>query len=161
MSFERSARRDLRWWLLGLVGAAFLWASLVVKPEDNCSEGGECAPWLVPVAGVMGALALAGAAGPLLANTRRGSRLDFAAGTLEWWQGRTDRHPGDHGAIALSDISRIAIRGRDEDSDLVSLYDRQGERLAFFDSDVIGGHPESWARNLVRLQPAIHLDLQD
>lgn len=161
VSFERSARRDLRWWLMGLVGVAFLWASLVVEPEDNCSEGGECAPWLVPVAGVMGALALAGAIGSLLANSRRGSRLDFSAGTLDWWQGLTDRQPGDHGSIPLSEISRISIRPRDDNSDLVSLYDRQGERLPFFDSEVIGISPVDWARNLVRHVPAITLDLHD
>lgn len=161
VSFERSARRDPRWWLMGLVGAAFLWASLVVEPEDNCSEGGECAPWLVPVAGGMGALVLAGAIGSPLANCRRGSRLDFSAGTLEWWQGRTDRQPGDHGSIPLSEISRISIRPRDDNSDLVSLYDRQGERLPFFDSEVIGISPEDWARDLVWHVPAITLDLHD
>lgn len=159
--FERSARRDLRWWMIGIVGALFLSAALTVRPEDNCSEDGACAPWLVPLAGVMGALALAGATGQLLANTTGGSRLDLAAGTLEWWQGRTRNHPGDHGAIALTDIARIAIRQRDEDSEAVSLYGHDGERQAFFDSDVIPWPPEDWARRLVKQVPSIVLDLSD
>lgn len=159
--FERSARRDLRWWMMGIVGAVFLAAAFMIRPEDNCSEDGECAPWLVPVAGVMGAAALAGAAGQLLANTTRGSKLDRAAGTLEWWQGRTRNHPGDCGAIALADIARIAIRQRDEDSEAVSLYAHDGERQAFFDSDVIPWPPEDWARRLVKQVPSIVLDLSD
>lgn len=159
--FERSARRDLRWWMMGIVGAVFLVAALMVRPEDNCSAGGECAPWLVPVAGVMGAVALAGAAGQLLANTTRGSRLDLAAGTLEWWQGRRRNHPGDCGAIALADIARIAIRQRDEDSEAVSLYGHDGVRQAFFDSEVIPCPPADWARRLAELVPSIVLDLSD
>jgi hypothetical protein len=157
--FERSARRDLRWWLMALVGAAFLFASQTVRPEENCSADGECAPWLVPLAGVMGAVVLAGGAGQLLANPRRGSRIDPAAGTLEWWQGRTRGWPGDHGAIALADIARIRIQRRDEGSDAVSLYDRNGERQPFFDSEVIPWRHENWARSLMLIAPWIELDL--
>lgn len=158
MLFERSARRDLRWWMLALVGTVFLWASQSVPPEENCSEDGECAPWLVPVAGVLGGLALAGGAGPLLANVRRGSRIDMAAGTLEWWQGRTSRHAGDHGAIALADIARIRIERRDEGQDGVSLYDRQGERQPFFDGEVIPWPYDDWARKFVALAPTVVLE---
>jgi len=159
--FECSARRDPRWWLMGVLGAAFVSASLMVNPKDNCSEGGECAPWLVPVAGAVGALGLVGAAGQLVANTRRGSRLDLEAGTLEWWQGRTRQRPGNHGFIALADISRIVVRRGDGSSDLISLYDQQGERLRLFDSEVIGETPEEWARKLVLFAPRIVFDLQD
>lgn len=159
--FERSARRDFRWWMMALVGAVFLAASQIVRPEDNCSEDGECAPWLVPVAGVMGALALAGGAGPLLANTRRGSRIDTKAGTLEWWQGRTACYPGDHGAIALCDIGYIRIEHRDDCEDSVSLYDRTGERQAYFDSEVIPWRHEEWVRRVKAMQPSIEFRLLD
>ncbi|OYW48126.1 MAG: hypothetical protein B7Y36_16450 [Novosphingobium sp. 28-62-57] len=159
--FERSARRDFRWWMMALVGAVFLVASQSVRPEDNCSEDGECAPWLVPVAGVMGALALAGGAGPLLANTRRGSRIDTTAGTLEWWQGRTARHPGDHGAIALCDIAYIRIERRYDSDDSVSLYDRAGERQAYFDSEVIPWRHEEWVRHVKAMQPSIEFQVLD
>lgn len=159
VTFEASARRDVRWWLMALVGAVFLFASQTVRPEDNCSADGECAPWLVPVAGVMGAVVLAGGAGQLLANPRRGSRIDPAAGTLEWWQGRARGWPGDHGAIALADIARIRIQRRDEEADAVSLYDHSGERLPFFDSEVIPWRHEAWAKALVARAPHIEMDL--
>lgn len=161
ISFEKTARRDLRWWMMLVIGAMFLGTAMMVPPQSNCNASGECAPWLIPVAGMMGALALAMAFGQLAANMQRGSKVDFAAGTIEWWQGRTARHPGDHGAIALEDIASIRIQHRDEGANAVSLYDRAGERQAFFDEEVIPWRQEEWARRVIAQVPGIELDLRD
>lgn len=159
LTFESSARRDLRWWMMAFVGAIFVFASQTIRPESNCSADGECAPWLVPLAGFLGAVALAGGTGQLLANPRRGSRIDPDAGTLEWWQGRTARYPGDHGAIALADIARIRIQRQDEGQDCVSLYGHDGDRLPFFDAEVIPWRHEAWARALIAFAPDIGLEM--
>jgi hypothetical protein len=42
--FERSARSELRIWMMFAVGLGFLVAGLTVDPATNCSPDGECAP---------------------------------------------------------------------------------------------------------------------
>ena len=55
LAYSRSARGDLRAWAMFVVGAIFVFAGLTIDPQDNCNDAGECAPWLVPVAFVLGA----------------------------------------------------------------------------------------------------------
>lgn len=159
-TFERSARRDFRFWAILLFGAVFLYAGLTIDPQSNCSEGGECAPWLVPIAAVIGALATVTAAARLLANTRRGSRIDPDTGELVWWQNRASGHPGDHGRIHPQEISRIRIVKESESTDGVHLYDRDGVRQAYFDADVLPWQIEEWAERLVARWPHIALVIE-
>lgn len=158
IAFETCARRDPRFWVLLVVGLVFVWGSFAIDPQTNCSEGGECAPWLVPIAGLLGALAVTAGLTLLIANPSRGSRLDTDAGLLEWWQGRRRGTPGNSGTIALTLIGRILIR-RDSDGDEISLYDLNGQRLAYFDREVIGTSPEDWARRLNLAVPAIRVEI--
>lgn len=132
LRYRRSARRDLTSWALLLVGALFVFAAYTVDPLANCDEAGNCAPWVVPVAGIMGWAAVAMGLGQLYANPRRGYAIDSGNGDLTWWKNRTGRHEGDGGRIHPSRIARIHLDLRDE-RDTVSLYDWDGERLAFFD----------------------------
>ena len=158
-AFERSARRDFRFWAILLFGAVFLYAGLTIDPQSNCSDSGECAPWLVPIAAIIGALATVTAAARLLANTRRGSLIDPDTGDLVWWQNRASGHPGDHGRIHPGEISRIRIVKESESTDGVHLYDTTGARQPYFDADVIPWQVEEWAARLVARYPHIVLDI--
>lgn len=158
--FESSARRDLRWWALLLVGLVFAYCGFTIDPLTNCSEDGECAPWLVPLGAVVGVVAALGGAAQLLVNARRGSRFDLQANQLQWWQNRTALSPGDSGSIALDQIGRILINRRSEDAD-ISLYDLSGERLHNFDREVIGWSIDRWAEQVQAVMPSIALEVLD
>lgn len=154
-----SARTDVRVWGMALVGLAFVFAGATVDPAANCSEGGECAPWLVPLAFVLGLVFAAAGIGQLIVNPRRGSMIDPATGDLVWWQNRTSRHAGDHGRIAPASLSRVRIDTRDEGSDAIHLYDRNGERLAYFDEEVIGHDPQGWAAAMQARWPHLTIEI--
>jgi hypothetical protein len=159
--FERSARRDLRIWLLLAVGLAFTSAGAMVDPATNCDEAGNCAPWLVPVAYWIGIGATMMGLGLLWANPRRGSRFDPLTGDLHWWQKRIGTHGGDEGRIHPSRISRLLIERRDESADMVHLYDLDGARLAYFDSEVVPWRQEQWAEALKQAWPHIIVEIRD
>jgi hypothetical protein len=50
MVHQTSGRRGFSFYGLLAVGLVFVYAGATVDPATNCSWGGECAPWLVPVA---------------------------------------------------------------------------------------------------------------
>ena len=159
--YEKSARRDWRFWALLAVGGVFAWAGLTIDPATNCSESGECAPILVPIAAGMGLIAILSALAQLFANPSRGSELDLEAGRLRWWQGRTSGHRGDCGEIDLADISLLRIRTVEDSSDLVSLFDHTGERQPFFDSEVLPMRFGAWLEHLTRAAPHIRVERVD
>lgn len=158
-AYECSARRDFRFWALLLIASVFLYGGLTIDPRDNCSEGGECAPWLVPVAAIIGAIGTITACAQLLANTKRGSQIDPDSGDLVWWQNRASGHPGDHSRIHPDKISRIRIERESEGADGVHLYDLEGVRQPFFDTDVIPGRSDIWAARLHARYPHITLEI--
>lgn len=159
-SYRRSARTDFRMWLLLVFGAIFFWAGSVIDPEKNCSDDGrECAPWLVPMAQVFGALVGLSAALNMLANPNRGSFVDPATGDLVWWQRRIGKAGGDEGRIHPSRIATIRITRQDESEDMVSLYDLKGERLFFFDAEVIAWPYERWAERMAARWPHIAVEV--
>ncbi|RVT39650.1 hypothetical protein [Sphingobium algorifonticola] len=140
-----------------LVGAMFILTAHTVDPLKNCDEGGNCASWLVPIAGIIGWSALAMALGLLVVNPNRGCRIDSLTGDLLWWQDRTLRSEGNTGRIHPSRIARIRVDLRG-DSDSVSLYDVDGERLAWFDETTIPWPYDRWAARFHRAYPHILLD---
>lgn len=158
-AFRCSARTELRFWVLLLIGLVFCYASFTIEPASNCSSDGECAPWLVPLAGLMGLGATAIALGTLLANPKRGMMIDPATGELVWWQNGTTLHGSDGGRIAPADIARIVIR-RDSEGDELHLYDRAGERLPYFDTAVIRGTAEQWAGHAAARWPHIAVEIK-
>ena len=159
LSYERSARTDIRAWGMFIVGAVFVFAALSIDPQDNCNEAGECAPWLVPLAFVMGATVGIGGLAQLIANPRRGSRIDPETGALIWWQNRVGFGPGDEGAINLQHIGSIRIVKQSEGSDEVHLYDRNGVRQFYFDEEVRPCDQEGWVKALIEQWPHIRLDI--
>lgn len=156
-SFERSARTDFRVWALLIVGLIFVYAGYSIDPRDNCDESGNCAPWLVPVAAIMGLAATAGGLGQLWANPRRGSRIDPQRGELIWWNGRTTRSEGDGGQIAFDRIARIDL-GQNREDGHVSLYDQDGERQPYFDQEVIPWPADKWVDHLRHCSPHLIVD---
>lgn len=157
---EVSARRDVRFWAMLLFGAVFFWGGVTIDPQTNCSEDGECAPWLVPVAAGIGALVLLAGTAQLWANTRRGSRIDPETGDLVWWQNRASGHDGDSGRIHPSQISRLRIVKESEGADGVHLYDLAGQRQHFFDGEVIPWDAEKWAARLAARWPHIKVEVE-
>ena len=159
-AYRRSARTDLRLWLLLAVGIAFFWTGSVVDPSENCSEDGrECAPWLVPIAQVIGAFVTLTVVSLMIANPRRGSGIDPATGELVWWQRRIGAR-GDEGRIHPSQIGRIRIVRGDESSDAVHLYDQDGDRLFWFDEEVIPWPYERWAERLAAAWPQVVVEVE-
>lgn len=160
-TYRRSARTDFRMWLLLVFGLIFFWAGTVIDPPDNCSEDGrECAPWLVPLAHGFGALVGLAALANMLANPRRGSLIDPATGDLVWWQARVGQAGGDEGRIHPSNISKLRIVRRDEQEDEVHLYDHEGNRLFWFDQEVIPWPYERWAEKLAKIAPHIKVEIE-
>ncbi|QGP80867.1 hypothetical protein [Sphingobium sp. CAP-1] len=155
--YERSARGSARYWAMLAVGLAFAWAGSSIDPLTNCSEDGECAPWLVPLAKWMGIVFAAAAAGHLWVNPRRGSAIDPESGDLLWWQNRLAGSPGDYGRIHPSRIGRIRILS-DSDSDSIHLYDLDGARLPYFDTEVIPWPYDRWAARLAAQWPHIRVE---
>lgn len=143
-----------------LVGAGFVFAAYTVDPLKNCDEAGNCAPWLIPVAGVMGWGAVAMALGLLIANPSRGYRIDPVTGDLVWWKNRTGRSEGDTGRIHPSRIASIRLDRRGED-ERVSLYDEHEERLAWFDEELIPWPHDRWAAGFQQAYPHVRLDRLD
>jgi hypothetical protein len=160
--YRRSARTDYRMWLLLAFGLFFFWAGGAIDPARNCSEyGRECAPWLVPLAQGFGALVALGAGLNMLANPNRGSFIDPATGDLVWWKGRVGARGGDEGRIHPSRIARLRIVRQDEGDDEVHLYDLDGDRLFWFDQEVIPWPYERWAERLAARWPHIEIERVD
>lgn len=155
--FERSARATLRYWAMLAVGLLFAWAGATIDPLRNCSADGECAPWLVPVAHWMGVAFAAGGAAMLWANPRRGSCIEPETGDLIWWQNRLATSPGDCGRIHPSRIGHIRILS-DSDSDAIHLYDLDGARQAYFDTEVVPWPYPRWAERLAAQWPHIRIE---
>lgn len=159
-TYRRSARTDFRMWLLLVFGIIFFGTGSVVDPADNCGEDGrECAPWLVPLAQGLGAVVALAAGLNMLANPNRGSFVDPATGDLVWWQRRIGAQGGDEGRIHPSHISRIRIVRGDESDDEVHLYDLAGDRLFWFDNEVIPWPYERWAGRLAEQWPHIRVEV--
>lgn len=159
LAYECSARKGVMWWALLLVGLMFVFAAYSVDPLKNCDETGNCAPWLVPLAGIMGWCATAMALGQLWANPRHGYRIEAATGDLVWWKNRTARNEGDIGRIHPSAIASIRVDLGDE-NESVSLYEGNGERLAYFDTDLLPWPYDRWAERFQRAYPHIRIDRQ-
>jgi hypothetical protein len=156
LAFESSARRDVRWWLLLIVGLVFALVGGSIDPANNCDANGQCAPWLVPIAVGFGVLALCGAAFMLMTNPKRGCRIDPATGTLHWWQWqRGPQHSADTGGVAITDIQRIRVVNT-SDSDHIYFYGADG-LLPLPDSECFPWPYQDWARRLVAAYP--HVDL--
>lgn len=162
LSFERAARSDVRYWALAAVGAVFIAASLLVDPAAECDAGGFCAPWLVPVGVVVGALALVGGGYALVRNVRTGSAVDPATGELVWWHARTGaaRAGTAEGRIDPARLARIVIvRGVDDDR--LEAYDVDGARLPHFDADVVAAPLDEWARRAQARWPHIEVVVRE
>ena len=160
LAFSSSARRDVRAWGMFVVGAVFVFAAYSADPK-NCSSNGECAPWLLPIAFVMGALIGLAGLGMLMANPSRGSRFDPDTGELVWWQNRVGTSGGDEGRIAPEEISRIRINRRDEGGDELHLYNREGVRQFYFDEEVIGWDAQRWGEAMRERWPHITVEVLD
>lgn len=160
-AFERSARKDVVFWISLLIGAVFIFAAWSVDPQKNCDESGkECAPWLVPIAGIMGWCAVAMGLGQLVVNPRRGYAIDAETGDLVWWKNRTSRSKGDTGRIHPAHIASIRINRRLEDES-ISLIGDDGERLAYFDEDLIAGPYDRWAEQFRSTYPHVRIEILD
>jgi hypothetical protein len=156
LTYDRSARRDVSFYLLAAVGLVFTYAGATVDPARNCSEGGECAPWLVPVAFVMGVVAVFGGIGMLWANPRWGSRVDMSTRMLVWWN--DNLAPGEH-RIPLDLIGTVRVKYGIDERD-VFLFDRQGQPLSFPRDEVTPySRREDWARALAAEAPHIRVEI--
>lgn len=156
LHFSRSARTDVRWWSLLIIGLAFAYAGYTIDPRTNCSESGECAPWLVPVAFAVGLLATLGGLAHLIANPRRGSYVDVGAGELVWWEGKVnDGRAQGEGRLPLSQIARVRIVDGGDSSDEIFLYDHQNQLLPFGGNEVVRWPFSTWAEQLAAVCPGL------
>jgi hypothetical protein len=156
LAYDRSARRDARFYLLAAVGLVFAYAGATIDPASNCSEGGECAPWLVPVAFIMGVAAVLAGIGMLWANPRWGCRVDVSTRMLVWWN--DNLAPGEH-RIPLDLIGTVRVRYGIDERDIF-LFDRQGQPISFPRDEVTPyTRREDWARALAALAPHIKVEV--
>jgi hypothetical protein len=154
--FERSARRDIRWWMLLIVGAVFLYAGTHVDPATNCSSDGECAPWLVPLAAAVGGLALCAGIALLIVNPKSGSRIDRQSGLFHWWEWRNrSGQSSNEGVVAIADIVRIRVVNT-SDSDHIYFYGNDG-LLPMPDGEIVPWPYQDWAGRFVQSYPHIEL----
>ena len=158
LEYSMSARRDVSSYLVLLVGLGFLWAGATVDPASNCDPSGrECAPWLIPIAFLMGGVGTAMGLGFLAFNRKWGSRLDMAQRRLFWWDSLVS---ADTHSIALDDVARIRVQQHSESSDLVFLYDRANALIRFPEERAVAYNPEQWARDLASHFPHINVEVE-
>jgi hypothetical protein len=155
MVHQTSGRRDFRFYGLLAVGLVFVYAGATVDPATNCSSGGECAPWLVPIAFWMGVIASLGGAAGILRNPRRGSRINARTGELEWWD---EVHSPEIRSLRLSDVSAIHV-DPSSDASTVRLLDAKGDLMPFPGVEVMPWRFEDWARGVAKIYPHIRLDV--
>lgn len=155
MCHQTSGRRDFRLYALLAFGLVFACAGATIDPATNCSDSGECAPWVVPVAFWMGVLAFAAGLIGIVRDFRRGSCINARTGELVWWN---EVHASASGRLKLSDVSIIRVDASSE-STTVLLLDRQGKLLPFAGVEVLPGRLEQWARGVAKLQPHIRVEL--
>lgn len=159
LEYNISARRDIRTWMILLVGLGFLAAGATVDPAANCDESGrQCAPWLIPVAFWMGVVGTSMGLGLLAFNRKRGSRLDFAQRRLFWWDSAVS---GDTHSIALDDVARIRVQQVSESDDRIFFYGHDGELMRFPDERAIPYDMERWARDLAVHFPHISVEIEE
>lgn len=159
LEYSKSARRDLRTYLILGFGAFFMLAGLTVDPATNCDASGrECAPWLVYVALGMGVLAVAVGVGLWGANRRWGSRLDLAQGRLLWWD---DAVSDQQQSIALHAVSKIKVQHHSESSDRMFFYNQDGVLMRFTDEHAVPYNFEQWARDLSIHFPHITVEIEE
>lgn len=159
LEYHMSARRNAGTYLVLLVGLFFMWAGATVDPDSNCDASGrECAPWLVPIAFWMGAVATSMGLGMLAFNRKWGSRLDISRRSLFWWDSvmsaETQR-------LALDDITRIKVQHRSESTDRVLFYGQDGALVRFTKERVVPYHSEQWARDLATHFPHIVVEVEE
>lgn len=160
MKLERSmsARRDFRSYALLLTGLLFAWAGATVDPARNCDESGrECAPWLVPVAFVLGVLATLAGTALLVGNRQWGSRVDLAQRRLLWWDSR--RSPA-AGSLLLDEVARIRVCPDSDSADRVLFFDHDGAPLPVPPEEIFPTPCEDWARDLAVHFPHIDVEVQ-
>lgn len=158
MMFERSARSDLRWWVALLVGLAFAIAGWTIDPATNCSADGECAPWLVPIAFVVGIVSAMMGGMQLIINPRSGSCIDTISGELVWWHGLVaDGRASDTGRLALAHIARVVLVSNSDDNELF-LYDAQRQLLPFPKDEVMPWRHDQWAKALATHVPGLVIE---
>lgn len=156
LTYDRSARRELGSYALAAVGLVFAYAGGTIDPASNCSESGECAPWLVPIAFVMGVAAFFAGIGMLWANPRWGSRVDLTSRVLIWWNDQSSQ--GEH-HIPLDSIGTIRIKYGIEERN-VFLLDREGQPIPFPRDEVTPyARREDWARTVAALAPHIKVEI--
>ena len=159
LQYSTSARRDIRTWMILLVGLGFLAAGATVDPATNCDASGRsCAPWLIPVAFWMGVVGTSMGLGLLAFNRRWGSRLDLAQRRLSWWDSAVS---GDPHHISLDDVARIKVQKGGESSDRMFFYDRTNHLIRFPEERGVPYDAERWARDLAMLYPHIVVEVQE
>ena len=142
-----------------LMGLFFMWAGATVDPDSNCDASGrECAPWLVPIAFWMGAVATSMGLGMLAFNRKWGSRLDIPQRCLFWWDSvmSAETH-----RLALDDITRIKVQHRSESTDRIFFYGKDGARVRFTEERVVPYCSEQWARDLATHFPHITIEVEE
>lgn len=155
MVHQVSGRWDFRFYLLLAFGLVFAFAGATIDPATNCSEDGECAPWLVPVAFWMGVIASLGGVMGILRNPRRGSRINAETGELVWWN---EARAKELRSMKLADVSVIRV-DTSSDSSTVKLLDAKGELMPFEGAEVVPWRLEDWARGVAKLYPHIRVDV--
>jgi hypothetical protein len=156
LAYEMSARRDFRMYAMGAVGLVFAYAGATVDPGSNCSESGECVPWLVTAAFWIGSLAAAAAAANLIRNPRWGSRVDDQTQAVVTWN---DFLNGAARTISLSDIATIRVETRMED-EIITLLGADGTAIAIPGADEVIPWPKAdWAQAVAARYPHIAVDL--
>lgn len=159
LNYRVSTRLNFGVWMLLLVGVAFAYVGYTLDPRDNCADNGECAPWLVPIALVVGIIAIMGALSHLIVNPQYGSYVDVGAGELVWWEGRVrDGRTQGEGRLPLAQIARVRIVGGGDSKDELFLYGRDGRLLPFGGNVVVGWPYGDWAEQLAAYCPGLVIE---
>lgn len=156
LEYSTSARRDSLIYLALLFGFAFLWVALA-DPANNCGASGrECAPWATTAFLCMGLILTATAVACLIANPKRGSRLNLARRRLFWWETDISKKQ----SISLDDLARIKVRLWSDSSDQIFFYGRDGGLLPVPNEGIFPCEPLEWAQGLANLFPHVEVEVE-
>ena len=163
--YDVSARQDFRCWLMLIAGLAFFIIGLTQDAAKNCDEAGNCAPWLVYAAIVIGFIFAIGGALLLIRNSRQGSYVDIVTEELVWWTQLPRQVSLDHaanyfGRILLSDVAKVKLNLRN-DEDRVFLFNHSGLEIPFPGTAVISSNVRAWGEELSKRFPHITIEIID
>lgn len=152
LDFERTARSDLRRWLIFVVGAGMV----ILAASGVMSDEPAILRWVFALFGASGAL-IGGAS--LWANTTRGCHVDTSTDVLRWWHMGGLPWLNQSEQSDLTRVERIDLRDSSDTTEFV--VHEPGADPKIINLEAVPRDHLAWLAKLVERYPHIATNLDD